>query len=100
MRYKPCLCVYPLLYQYLYVYEVQYRENHVNEEEYFDTIKYNAFDNIVDDLIDSVNPQPVTDTHVATLTNVYQEPNFDLFILLFGWALVDTIKRPFDVTTQ
>jgi hypothetical protein len=43
----------------------------VEEEEYFDTIEYTDFDSLVDDLIDSVNSQPVTDTYVVTLTNVY-----------------------------
>jgi hypothetical protein len=65
----------------------------VEEKEYFDTFEYNDFDNLVDELIDSVHPQPATDTYAVTPTNVDQKPNFDLLRPLFGGALVDTLKR-------
>jgi hypothetical protein len=70
----------------------------VEDEEYFDTIEYNAFEDLVDDLLDSVNPKPVKDTYVVTLNNVDQKPNFDLLHPLFGWAQADTVKRTFNVT--
>jgi hypothetical protein len=73
----------------------------VPEEEFFDTLEYNDFDDMVDDLIDSVNPKRVSDVYDINVTDVNQvKTNFELLRPLFGWAPAETIKRTFDVTTQ
>jgi hypothetical protein len=64
----------------------------IEEEANFDTIEYNDFEDLVDDILDTVNPTPVKDTSVVTLTIDDQQPNFDLLRPLFGWAPADTIK--------
>jgi hypothetical protein len=71
------------------------------EEEFFDAIEYIDFDDLVDDLFDTIHPERVNDIYEIQLTDVSKvKPNFELLRPLFGWAPADTIKRTFDVTTQ
>jgi hypothetical protein len=71
------------------------------EEEFFDAIEHVAFDDLVDDLIDAVHPENVSDVYDINLTDVKQvKADFELLRPLFGWAPADTIKKTFDVTTQ
>jgi hypothetical protein len=71
------------------------------EEEFFDAIEYIDFDDLVDDLLDTVTPESVNDIYDIHLTDVNPvQPNFELLRPLFGWAPADTIKRTFAVTTQ
>jgi hypothetical protein len=71
------------------------------EEEFFDAIEYIDFDDLVDDLFDTIHPERVNDIYEIQLTDVSKvKPNFELLRPLFGWAPADTIKRTFAVTTQ
>ena len=73
----------------------------VKEEEFFDAVEYTDYDDLVDDLIDTLNPECVNEIYDVKLTDVTNvKPNFELLRPLFGWAPIDTIKKTFDVTTQ
>jgi hypothetical protein len=57
--------------------------------------------NQVDDLMDAVHPALASDIYSVHSTEVSKVPQkFELLCPLFGWALADTIKHAFDVTTQ
>ena len=71
------------------------------EEEFFDAIEHIAFDDLVDDLIDTVHPESVSDVYDIHLTDIKQvKANFELLRPLFGWAPANTIKKTFAATTQ
>jgi hypothetical protein len=72
----------------------------VDEEEFFDAVECYDFEDLVDEVMDAVDPKGRKDIYLATLTNVDNKPNFELLRPLFGWAPTDTIKRTFCVTTQ
>jgi Reverse transcriptase (RNA-dependent DNA polymerase) len=71
------------------------------EEEFFDALSYVDIDEIVDDVIDLVNPEMVKNVFDINLTDINKiKPDYELLRPLFGWAPADTIKKTFDVTTQ
>jgi hypothetical protein len=71
------------------------------EEEFYDACEFLDFEDQVDDLMDAVHPELVSDIYGVHSTEVSKvPPKFELVCPLFGWAPSDTIKRTFDVTTQ
>jgi hypothetical protein len=70
------------------------------EEEFFDACTFLDFDDVVDDLLDTLHPAKVNNTYTISLTTVEYKANFDLLRLLFGWAPAETLKEIFEVTTQ
>jgi hypothetical protein len=71
------------------------------EEEFYDAYEFLDFDDQVDDLLNTVHPDAVSDLygiHSSEVSNV--TPNYELLRPLFGWAPADTIRRTFSVTTQ
>jgi hypothetical protein len=75
--------------------------NTTSEEEFFDAVDFLNYEDLVDDLMDSFNPDVVNDIYDVNATDVSPvQPKFELLRPLFGWAPAETIKRTFDVTTQ
>jgi hypothetical protein len=71
------------------------------EEEFYDAREFIDFNEQVDDLLDTIHSEVVSDIYGVHSTEVSKvDPNFDLLRPLFGWAPADTIKRTFAVTTQ
>jgi hypothetical protein len=71
------------------------------EEEFYDACEFLYFDDQVDDLLDTVHPDAVSDIYGVNSSEVSKvTPNYELLRPLFGWAPADTIKRTFSVTTQ
>jgi hypothetical protein len=71
------------------------------EEEFYDACEFLDYDDQVDDLLDTVHPEIVSDIYGVHSSEILKAtPNFDLLDPLFGWAPADTIKCTFDVTTQ
>ena len=55
------------------------RYSTVQEEEYFDAVEYTAYDDLVDDLIDVLNPECVIATYDVKVTDIINvKPNFEL----------------------
>ena len=73
----------------------------VPEDEFFDASEFEDFDDLIDDLFDTLHPDGLNDVYGVNVTDVNPiKPNFEFIRPLFGWAPADTIKRTFDVTTQ
>jgi hypothetical protein len=73
----------------------------IHEEGFFDAVMYIDFSDIVDDVIDTLHPEVVTNVYNLNLTDVAKvKLDFALLCPLFGWAPADTIKMPFDVATN
>ena len=70
------------------------------EEEFFDACTFLDFDDMVDDLLDTLHPDEVNNTYTVSLTTVEHKANFELLRPLFGWAPAETLKKTFEVTTQ
>jgi hypothetical protein len=71
------------------------------EEEFYDACEFLDFEDQVDDLMDPVHPELVSDIYGLHSTEVSKvPPKFALLHPLFGWAPSNTIQRTFDVTTQ
>jgi hypothetical protein len=71
------------------------------EPEFFDVHEYADYDDVIDDIVDTLNP--------AVLQNIYQVHNivskpsdvdYNLLRPFFAWAPADTIKRTLACTTQ
>jgi hypothetical protein len=59
------------------------------------------FDEQVDDLLDTIHPEVVSDIYGVHSTEVLKvDPDFDLLCCLFGWVPADSIKRTFAVMTR
>jgi hypothetical protein len=71
------------------------------EEEFYDACEFLDFEDQVDDLMDAVHPELVSDIYGVNSTEVSKvPPKFESLRPLFGWAPADNIKRTFDVSTQ
>ena len=57
------------------------------EEEFFDACEFVDFDDMVDDLIDSLrHPFELNNTYLASMANVdHHKPSFEFLCPLFGW---------------
>jgi hypothetical protein len=63
------------------------------EAEFYDACEFFAYEDQVDDLLDTVHPEIVSaiyGVHSSEISKV--TPNFDLLCPLFGWAPADTIR--------
>ena len=75
--------------------------NIIEEDEFFDANDYMDYDDQVDDVIDTLQPEIVADIYNVSVTEVSsREPNYEVLRPLFGWAPTATIKRTFAVTTR
>jgi hypothetical protein len=73
----------------------------VTDKEFFDAIEYVDFDDLVNDFMDLLQPESVSDVYNVNLADVAKViPNFELLCPLFGWAPIDTIQRTLYVTTH
>jgi hypothetical protein len=71
------------------------------EDIFVDAVEYCDNDNMVETLMDILNPHVFSDIFDVNHTQVeHGKPSFELLRTLFGWSPSDTIKRTFDVTTQ
>jgi hypothetical protein len=71
------------------------------EEVFYGVLEFIDFDEQVDDLLDTIHPEVVSDIYgVHSTEGSKVDPNFDLLHPLFGQAPADTIKRTFSVMTQ
>jgi hypothetical protein len=71
------------------------------EEEFYGACEFLDYSDQVDELLDTVHPEIISDIYGVHLSEISKATqNFDLLCPLFGWASSDTIKRTFGVTTQ
>jgi ribosome biogenesis protein Nip4 len=71
------------------------------EDIFVDAVKYCDNDNMVESLMEILNPHVFSDIFGVNRTHVESlKPSLELLRPLFGWAPSDTIKRKFYVTTQ
>ena len=72
-----------------------------DEPEFFDVYEYPDYVDVIDDLIDSNQPEVVHDIyeiHAVEASPTLQD--YELLKPFFAWAPADTIKRTLSVTTQ
>jgi hypothetical protein len=69
--------------------------------EFFDVHEFFAFDDIIDDIVDSLNPSIVEHIYQVNNIDVRNSPQ-DYYLLrpFFAWAPADTIQKTLADTTQ
>jgi hypothetical protein len=71
------------------------------ESEFFDVHEYLAYDDLIDDIVDALNPTVVQDIYQVNNLDI-RAPSKDYNVLrpFFAWVPADTIKKTVEVTTQ
>jgi hypothetical protein len=71
------------------------------ESEFFDVHELLTFDDIIDDIVDSLNPSLVEYIYLVNNLDVRNSPqDYNLLCPFFAWAPADTIQKTIGVTTQ
>jgi hypothetical protein len=71
------------------------------EPEYFDVHEFLEFDDIIDDIVESLNTSLVEDIYLVNNLDVRKSPqDYNLLRPFFAWAPADTIQKTLGVTTQ
>jgi hypothetical protein len=65
---------------------------------FFDVHEFLAFDDIIDDIVGSLNPSLVEDSYQVNNLDVRNSPNH--LRTFFAWSPADTIQKTLGVTTQ
>jgi hypothetical protein len=78
---------------------VQNSHTIILEEEFFDAIENEYFNDLVDEFMYLLHPESVSVVYNVHLTDVAKiNPNFELLSPMFGGAPIDTIQHTFILT--